>query len=243
MTRDYKSKGIILKQIKYGETSIITDIYTRERGMRSFVVNGVRSKSKSKKAAHFKPMNLVEFVGYEKDEQKLGRIKDIRPYYLYQNLYFDVIKSSVAMLLCECSRNAISEPEAYTDLYDFLETWFITLDQTTQKLGLFPHLFLIKFSSFLGFEPNNNFTDIYGIFDLYDGVFKPNSFDGKYIMTGENSSFLDQILRSDLGNIGDLRIPKNNRNAILEDLIKYYTLHLPHFSALKTLPVLRQIMA
>ena len=45
----YESKAIVLNYIKHGETSIITKVFTREFGVQSFIVKGVRSKKSRKK--------------------------------------------------------------------------------------------------------------------------------------------------------------------------------------------------
>ncbi len=38
-----KTSGIVFRAVKYSETSIITDVYTRDLGMQTYIVNGVRS--------------------------------------------------------------------------------------------------------------------------------------------------------------------------------------------------------
>ena len=39
-----KTNGIVLNYIKYKETSIISKIYTKEFGLKSYLINGVRTK-------------------------------------------------------------------------------------------------------------------------------------------------------------------------------------------------------
>ena len=42
----HKTKGIVLRTIQYGETSIITSVYTELFGLQSYIVKGVRQSSK-----------------------------------------------------------------------------------------------------------------------------------------------------------------------------------------------------
>ena len=42
-----KTNGIVLKYLKYKESSIICKIYTESHGLQSFIVNGVRSTKSS----------------------------------------------------------------------------------------------------------------------------------------------------------------------------------------------------
>jgi DNA repair protein RecO (recombination protein O) len=44
-----KTRGIVLRAIKYSETSVIADIFTEQFGLRSYIISGVRT-SKSKVA-------------------------------------------------------------------------------------------------------------------------------------------------------------------------------------------------
>ena len=41
----HKTKGIVLRTVKYGETSVIVTILTELFGLQSYLVNGVRTSS------------------------------------------------------------------------------------------------------------------------------------------------------------------------------------------------------
>ena len=45
----YKSRAISLTYIKHGNTSIISKIFTEEKGLQTFIIKGVRSKNSKKK--------------------------------------------------------------------------------------------------------------------------------------------------------------------------------------------------
>ena len=74
-----KTRGIVFRSLKYGETSLIVDIFTEERGLRSYLINGVRSKRGKVKASLLQIMSLVEIVAYDKHERGLNRVKEIHP--------------------------------------------------------------------------------------------------------------------------------------------------------------------
>jgi len=51
-----KTRGIVLRAVKYGETSLVVTIFTEEFGIQSYLVNGVRSTRSARiKAASFQP--------------------------------------------------------------------------------------------------------------------------------------------------------------------------------------------
>ncbi len=45
----HKTKGIVLRTVKYGETSMIITMFTELFGLQSYLVNGVRTSSKKGK--------------------------------------------------------------------------------------------------------------------------------------------------------------------------------------------------
>ena len=64
-----KTQGIVFKSIKYRETSVISDIYTREKGLRDYIFRGVRSKRAKVKASLLQVMSVVDMVAYERTEK------------------------------------------------------------------------------------------------------------------------------------------------------------------------------
>jgi len=237
----YNSNGIIFRTIKYSETSIICDIYTKEKGLRSFIVSGVRSSKSKNKANVYQHLNLVDIIAYEQDQDKLSRIKEIRPYHHFEHLNFQVVKSSVALFILEVCRNVIKEKEANEELYHFLEEWILYIDQCA-KLNPLLHLkFMAELTSFAGFEPMMNGSVDNKQFDLQNGVFCPSSEVNKYAMNMETSYHFHQLMACKREDLHNLSLDKIQRNQLLEDIMMYYKLHVSGFRDLLSLEVLRNI--
>jgi DNA repair protein RecO (recombination protein O) len=60
----YKSKGIVLRSIRYGEADRILDLYTRDAGLVSAIVKGIR-RTKSRFGARLEPLSCVDFLAYQ----------------------------------------------------------------------------------------------------------------------------------------------------------------------------------
>jgi DNA repair protein RecO (recombination protein O) len=60
----YKSKGIVLRSIRYGEADRILDLYTRDAGLVSAIVKGIR-RTKSRFGARLEPLSCVDYVAYQ----------------------------------------------------------------------------------------------------------------------------------------------------------------------------------
>ena len=84
-----KTRGIVLRMIKFGETSVVVLIYTESFGIQSYLVNGVRtSKKSSAKANHFQPGSILELVVYHNDLKNLQRLREFKWHYLYRQHIF-----------------------------------------------------------------------------------------------------------------------------------------------------------
>lgn len=59
----YKSKGIVLRSIRYGEADRILDLYTIDGGLVSAIAKGIR-RTRSRFGGRLEPLSCVEFMAY-----------------------------------------------------------------------------------------------------------------------------------------------------------------------------------
>lgn len=238
----YKSKGIVFRSLKYRETSLILDIYTLEKGLKSFIVNGIRSGKSKSKSNIYQPMNILSLVAYEKENAGLSRIKECKHGYIYQDLVFNVHKSSIAMVLIEIARNSITESEDNQELYQFLEDWLIFLDQTTEKTTQLVVLFLVELSAFLGFAPQNNYAADSPYFDLREGRFQSSLNPSSENLEQDSSLLLNRVLLEKKEDIHKVDMESRIRHKLFNALLMYYKIHIDNFKEPKSLNILRQIL-
>ena len=236
------TKGIILKSIKYGETSLIQDIYTEAFGLKSYIVSGVRNKKKGNKSGLLQLMGLVEMVVYNKDTNSLNRIKEVKAAKLYTSIPFNVIKSTTGMFITEVARRAITENEQSDALFRLLYDSFSYLDDTDHSIAIFPILFMIKLSQELGFSPADNYAADRPIFNIMEGEFIPGHIDSQYNMDERVSQYFYSLLHEDYGIARSFQVPKPIRMYLLEQLIMFYQLHLNNFGEIKSLDVIKQVL-
>ena len=111
----HKTSGIILHTVKYSETSLIVKIYTRDFGLQSYMVTGVRSKKSKNKASLFQPLALVELEVSNTNKGSLQRISEINILHPYSDIPYNIVKSSIAIFLNEILYKAIKEEHADED--------------------------------------------------------------------------------------------------------------------------------
>jgi len=116
----HKTRGIVFRFTKYGETSIIVTIFTELFGLQSYIVNGVRSKSAKGQIALYQPLMLLDLVVYHKENANILRIKEVKCFHQYASLLTDIRKSSQALFLNEIINKAIKEQSHAQDICSFL---------------------------------------------------------------------------------------------------------------------------
>jgi DNA repair protein RecO (recombination protein O) len=238
------TKGIILRTIKYGETSVIVSVFTELFGIQSYIVNGVRTSGKASKAHFFQPASILEMEVYHNDLKNLQRIKDLKWGHLYKNIFSDVTKNSVALFMVELLQKNLKQPETNEDLFHFCEDAFLQLDQAEPSITAnFPIYFSIQLAQILGFRMLDNFSSERNIFNLYEGSFSSEKNAGDNQLSAEISFYISELLKAiHPKDLREIKMNRNARIAILKNFESYYAWHVQDFGTMKTLSVLSEIL-
>ncbi len=237
-----KTKAIVLKAIKYGDSSLVVKIFTEEAGIQSFMVKGVYGKKSKMKSALFQNMTMLEIVA-DVGNDSLGFIKEISLSYCYKNIPADIKKATILIFISELLSKSISESEVDTELFNFIYDSMIWLDEATSDYADFPLVFAMRLSKFLGFFPNFDTYSEELCFDLLDGNFKKWNND-IYQIDNELSKAFFLISQQSLLN-NNLQTSRfcdlNTRRSLLDAIVTYYKLHADNVRDIKSVEVLREI--
>jgi len=240
----HTTKGIVLRTIKYGETSVIAAIFTELFGIQSYIVNGVRTQSKTSKAHFFQSSSILEMQVYHNELKNLQRIKELKWNYLYKNILSDVTKNSVALFMVELLQKCLKQPEANPDLFHFCEDAFMQLDiAENEVVANFPIFFAMQLAQFFGSSIQDNYSEERNYFSVSEGNFTNKTLANDNFLATDVSYHFSQLLKVlHPAELKEIRLNKNIRKAILSGLESYYMFHIAEFGALKTLPVLRELL-
>ena len=194
----HKTKGIVLRTVKYGETSIIVLIFTEKLGIQSYLVNGVRTSTKkdSGKANLFQPAAILDLVVYHNELKQLNRIKEFKWSYLYKNIFSDVPKNAVSLFMVELLTKCLKQPEVNEGLFNFCEDAFIHLDESSPAvMANFSLYFALHLSSLLGFQIHNVYSAKNHFLDLQEGNFSDTQPDHPYFMEGKYAEVTSDLLK------------------------------------------------
>lgn len=243
----HKTKGIVLRTIKYGETSLIVSALTELFGLQSYLVNGVRTipKKGTAKANLFQPASILDLVAYHNQFKNLQRIREFRWAYLYQHLFSDVKKNAVALFMVELLSKCLKQPEANPDLFYFVEDALQHLDVASDPVTAnFPLFFALHLAVFFGFRINDEYSESKHYLDLEEGMFVEDQPRHPHYLQDREAAAVNEILKiMQPSELEMVPLNQESRRRILHALEEFYMLHVPEFGNMKTLPVLREIMS
>ena len=234
------TKAIVLNTIKYGDTSLITNCYTENCGIKSYMLRGVLKSKRAKiKPAYFQPLMQLNLTANHNNKGALNSLRDVEVVHFYGSLYSNIRKQTIALFLAEVLNQAIKEEEHNTALYTYLEASFLWLD-VHEEIANFHLLFLLNLTKYLGFYPEvNNIENTY--FDLLEGRF--TLIKQENTVTGENLDQFKKLLGINFDILHQVNFNAASRQGVLSILIQYFELHLSGFKKPKSLAILKTVFS
>ena len=236
-----KTQAIVLHSIKYGETRLIVDMFTRSHGRLSFIVNIPKSAKAKVKKQLFQPLTLLEIEADIRQKVQLQKLKDMRLAVPFLSIPFHPHKLAISLFMAEFLYYALRSEQRNELLYDYLENSFLWLDGQDGHFANFHLVFLMRLSRFLGFYPNLDDYVAGDYFDLRESVFlslPPVHHDFLY---PEEAGKVQLMMRMDYPTMHLFRLSHQERNRLLEVSLTYYRLHLPDFPEMKSVSVLQEL--
>jgi len=243
----HKTKGIVLRTVKYGETSLVVTIFTEGFGVQSYLVNGVRTPTKkgTAKANLFQPTAILDLIAYHNELKNLQRLKEFKWDFLYQHILSDIRKNAVALFMIELLSKCLKQPEANTELFYFVEDALHHLDEANDSVTAnFPLFFALHLAVFFGFRISDEFSETNFYLDLEEGSFVEERPRHSHYLQDKEAAAVSHILKiMQPKELDDVVLNQETRRRITHALEEYYALHIPDFGTMKTLPVLKEIMS
>lgn len=237
------TEGIVLHTTKFRETSVIATIYTRDFGRQSYLIHSVRTKKSKNKAGLLQPLFMVDLVAYHKQTREVQQIKELKIKHSYQNIPFEIAKSTQAIFIAEVLFKTINEQETNAEMYDFIKNALSYFDLSESGSANFHLYFLFRLTEYLGFLPNTTLSGFEGWLDLKKGIIVPNEPAHPHFANKEITRFIYILSTLKIGEIGELKIAHSVRGQLLEKLVEYYQLHFESLGKIKSLEVLKEVFA
>jgi len=237
----HKTKGIILHQIKYTDSGVIAQVYTRDFGRQSIMIKGMRSKKSGKHNILFQPMFILDLIFYYRESRSVQILKEFSVSFSPAGIYGDVKKSCIAVFLAEILASVLKEESPGFELFDYVENSIKYLDKSESGFANFHIVFLAGLSSFLGFEPGTRNDPEKKYFDLLNGTFVSMPPLNTPYADPHVSDLLAEFFNVSFDKMGSIPLTGPLRNEVLETIIRYFSIHLPGLKKINSLNILKEI--
>jgi len=237
------TRGIVFRQTKFSDSSLVVKIFTEDSGMGSYIIKGARGPKAKIKASLFQPLTILDLVVSNKEKSDLHHIREARVNYPYQSIHRDIRKSSILLFLNELLYKSIQEESANPGLFQYIYEHLILLDQSQENPSIFHLLFAIHLTHFLGFFPQGRYIDENTVFDLVEGHFvQSEPLPEESFISGKNCAWFSKLLTVPPHKFNTITVPMPYRSDLLEKILRYYHFHLPLSGEFKAHIVLHEVL-
>jgi len=237
-----KTRGIVLRLMPFNDKNRIAKIYTEHFGLRTFIVSAGSSKSSRQKTALLQSLQPIWLETSFIETNKLCRLGEISAAGSINHSIQHHTKRSILLFLTEVLYKCLREEQPDEPLFNYILESINYLDKTEKKCNNYHLVFLVKMCHYLGFMPVYNYSTYHKYFYYREGLFD-NFKSDNIMMDEEQSKLFAQLIQLNFDNMEVLELHTNARNKLLENILFYYTQHLPSFKDIKSLEILAEVHA
>lgn len=238
-----KTRGIVLRSVCFGESSLIVDVLTKSSGRVSFMVHIPKTSKGKIKKQYFQPMTLLDFEYDFRQRSNLQRIKDVRVSLPYFSIPIDPAKSCISLFLSEFIYYATRNEQENPTLFTYISTSLEWLDNAYEDFANFHLVFMMRLGKFLGFHPFLEDFTPGCFFDLRNGCFTLSMPLHTDFLNAADAGHLYNLMRMNFDTMKLFKLSHDDRNRITEIVLRYYKLHLPNMPELQSFDILREVFA
>lgn len=252
-----KTEGIVVRKIRWHETSNIVTSYTKDFGKVKLLAKGV-FRPKSKLTGSLELFSLVAFVFYKKEKTELYTLSSADLLKSFSKISEEIERYAIASAGMELLDRLVTGEQSHPQIFD-LTLKFLSNAETSDTKKLEPLLwaYALKLSACLGYRPKidkcvvcgKKFTSSFFLFSLERGGIVCNRCaqkseglieDALYLrLSRESMNWLKKIQDHDFP--GDLKISPKNLKEIRGFILNFLSYHTGRGGELKSLEFLKKI--
>lgn len=237
------SRAIVLHAIRYSDSRIIVNAYTRSHGVKTFLLGTGKGKRAVQASSLVQPLTIVD-VGFDPDQK--GGVKRPNSWEraeTFSSIPFDTVKTSIALFMAELILRSVNEEEQNDSLFQFLNRSISKLDGQEGSSANFHLKFMLELSRFLGFYPSIHGKNTGRFFNLSEGEFVLSQPLAARCLGEHETASLKKLLESHIDHCGNIQIEPGVRKELLEGLIHYFRIHLEGMAEMRSHLVLKEVLS
>ena len=238
-----KTTGIVLHTLRYGESSLIVHVYTEHFGRISLMAKGVKNAKKPGRTALLQPLKILSMEVYYKPSREIQMLKEFDSVLPEQVNAPDPVKGSVSLFIAELLYKVLQEEEPNEPMFRFLYRSILDFNQMQKGITNYHLYFAVHLTKYLGFFPSGNFDEKHCLFDGMKGKFVEQLKAPVTAMPQEESALLAKLMTLSPQNLDNLCLNGVQRSRFLDEIIKFYQIHLEGMGKIRSIDVLKEVFS
>ena len=218
--------AIVLKTFSYGETSLISRCFTKDKGKISFIIKGAKSK-KYLISPYFQPLSFINIIYKENEKRELQIVSKVSFVQIWTQIPLSLRKMSLSQSILEISDFTLEKNDPYPSLFNILIKTFQIFESGDIDENILFWNYECKILSEMGFMININ-----------------DNSDSELITLKTNDKIINTIQQLINGNISDINldiISLENKKKISKFLYRKLCFYFEGFERLKSFRVIKDI--
>ena len=203
--------AIVLKTFSYGETSLISRCFTKDKGKISFIIKGAKSK-KNLISPYFQPLSFINIIYKENEKRELQIVSKVSFVQIWTQIPLSLRKMSLSQSILEISDFTLEKNDPYPSLFNILIKTFQIFESGDIDENILFWNYECKILSEMGFMINID-----------------DNSDSELISLKRNDKIINTIQQLINGNISDINldtISLDNKKRFQNFYIKNYVFTL-----------------
>ena len=236
-----QTEAIVLNQHKYGNSSLICNLFTASHGKINIIAKGARSL-KNPNSAILQPCNCIEVVYYYKSTRNIQTLKEASSIGMLSNINQDYTKIMFALTIIEIINKISFHDNPCKIIFRLVKKTLQKINTTNNKsINLYYIFFQIQLLIYLGYYPS--FLNCYqcskkldkGRFDENIGQLLCLQCSKKHTISicSSDLNILNFLMTSHINKIENNFNDYNTLNNINNLLFKFILFHIPELSKSK----------
>lgn len=234
-----KTLGIVIKVIKYGESSAICHIYTQEFGLIGFHIPAVfNGKGKGKiKSAYLQALQLLEISFNYNKTKNLQSLSEASCPFIFNITHYQ--NQAFYHVTCELIQQTLKENEINLPLFKYIQQSLLPSINEPLHYWALPST-MVNLLYFHGCAPNISTYKSHSFLDLQEGVFRTQFLSLKNVANETSSAAIYLLLKEEKDK---LPLDSKLRTEVIDDLERYFRYHINEHLELKSRAIWGEVMA
>ena len=225
------TSAIVLKTFPYGETSLISRCFTKDKGKVSFIIKGARSK-KNLVAPYFQPLSFIQIIYNEKGKRDLQIVSKVQFNKIWLKIPQSLKKMTLLQSILEITDFSLEINDPHQGLFETLIEVIELYEDDSINSNLVFWFYEYAVLSEIGFR-----------IDLGDGGFESRSYDSLKIKDEEQCRYiLQNLINKNYEKISLKNISPREKKLISNYLYNQLCYHIEGFDRLKSFKIAKDIL-